>query len=84
MVKIPVNGDVLKWARIEGGLSEEKAAKEIGLSAAEIGALESGKKLPTFGLLEKIAKKYQFPIAALLMPDPLAESVRRKSGCYAN
>jgi len=76
MVDVPVNKDVLIWARKERGLSEEEAAKRLKLSAEQLAALESGQKNPTLALLDKIANKYQIPFASLLMPEPLP-AVRR-------
>jgi transcriptional regulator with XRE-family HTH domain len=68
---VPVNPAVLKWAREERRLSREQAAERLGVSLAELDALEGGTHKPTIGELRKIAGKYEITFAALLMPAPL-------------
>ena len=76
MVDVPVNKDVLVWARNERGLSEKDAAKRLKLSKSELAELESGKKKPSLALLDKIAQKYQIPFASLMMPEALPATKR--------
>ena len=76
MVDVPVNKDVLVWARKERGLSKEQAAQRLKLSIEELEALEEGEKIPSIALLDKIAKKYKLPFASLLMPEPLPAATR--------
>jgi Zn-dependent peptidase ImmA (M78 family)/DNA-binding XRE family transcriptional regulator len=76
MVDVPVNKDVLVWARKERGLSEQEAAKRLKLPAEELAKLESGSKQPSLALLDRIAQKYKIPFASLLMPEPLPTSAR--------
>lgn len=76
MVAVPVNKEVLVWARKERGLSKEEAANRLKLSMEEFEELEGGPKLPSIAMLERIAKKYQIPFASLLMPQPLPPATR--------
>lgn len=80
MVAVPVNPAVLVWARAERGLSEDEAAKRLGIHPGELFLLERGEREPTLGELEGIARHYRIPLASLLMPDtlPAATSVRHK------
>jgi transcriptional regulator with XRE-family HTH domain len=52
---------LLKW-RMEMRLSQEDAAKEIGITQTFLSELESGKKTPSFVTLEAIAEKTRIPI----------------------
>jgi Zn-dependent peptidase ImmA (M78 family)/transcriptional regulator with XRE-family HTH domain len=71
MVDIPVNKDVLVWARKLRGLSEQEAAKRLKLTTDQLSAFENGAKLPSMGMLDRMAAKYQIPFASLLMPEAL-------------
>jgi Zn-dependent peptidase ImmA (M78 family)/transcriptional regulator with XRE-family HTH domain len=71
MVDVPVNKDVLIWARKERGLTEQEAAKRLKLTVDELAGLEAGAKLPSMAILDRMATKYQIPFASLMMPEPL-------------
>jgi transcriptional regulator with XRE-family HTH domain len=71
MVDVPVNKDVLVWARKERGLTEKEAAKRLKLTTDQLAALENGTKRPTLVILDRIASRYQIPFASLMMPEPL-------------
>jgi Zn-dependent peptidase ImmA (M78 family)/transcriptional regulator with XRE-family HTH domain len=71
MVDVPVNKNVLIWARKERGLSEQEAAKRLKLTPEELAELETGAKLPSMAVLDRMATKYQIPFASLMMPEPL-------------
>lgn len=68
---LPVNPDVLIWAREERGLSIEEAAEILGFKLDDLTAYESGEKMPSITRVRKMAEKYQFPDATLMMPEPL-------------
>lgn len=76
MTQIPVNKDVLVWARNERGLSPAEAAIRLGISETQLHELEGGKRLPTVGELRTMAAKYRIGFSALLMPEPLPASTR--------
>jgi Zn-dependent peptidase ImmA (M78 family)/transcriptional regulator with XRE-family HTH domain len=76
VTKVPVNPEVLKWARNERGLTPSEAATRLGITIGEIEALESGAEVPTVTTLRDIAAKYEIGFSSLLMPQPLAATTR--------
>jgi Zn-dependent peptidase ImmA (M78 family)/transcriptional regulator with XRE-family HTH domain len=75
--RVPVNPDVLRWARETAGLSVEDAAKQIQLNKAKgmepaerLARLEEGKDAPTRPLLVRMSKRYRRPLLAFYMPQP--------------
>jgi Zn-dependent peptidase ImmA (M78 family) len=71
MVSIPINREVLVWAREQRGLSPEAAAERLNMPVGDLLELEGGARPPTLGVLERIASGYRFPLVTLLMPAPL-------------
>ena len=71
MVAIPINREVLVWAREQRGMSPEDAATRLNMTAGDLPELEGGTRLPTLGVLEQIASGYRLPLVTLLMPAPL-------------
>ncbi|KAF0148406.1 MAG: hypothetical protein FD143_2891 [Ignavibacteria bacterium] len=66
---LPFNKDVLKWARISIGLSEEDVAKKFDKSVEEIIEWENGTDSPTYVQLERLAHEiYKRPIAVFFFP----------------
>jgi transcriptional regulator with XRE-family HTH domain len=78
MVAVPVKGEVLVWARTERGLTPALAAERLGISESALFQLERGENDLTLGDLERIAQRYQLPLASLLMPAPLPPVGRPK------
>lgn len=68
-----VNCDILKWARIRSGYSEEGIAKEFNKEKETIEDWEAGIKAPTYIQLETLARKYGRPIAVFFLPEPPEE-----------
>ena len=68
---LPVNPEVLVWAREERGLSIEEAAELLKFNLDDLIAYESGDKKPSITRVRKMGQKYQFPDATLMMPEPL-------------
>jgi len=71
MAEVPVNGEVLRWAREIRGLTLGEAAEKLGISPSELYAYESGAKKPLVGFLRIMSAKYQINFTSLLMPEPL-------------
>jgi Zn-dependent peptidase ImmA (M78 family) len=71
MVSIPINREVLIWAREQRGLSPEGAAERLKMPVGDLLELEGGARPPTLGVLERIARGYRLPLVTLLMPAPL-------------
>ena len=65
--RIPANPDVLRWARRERQMSEEEAARELGVTAAELEAVENGASLST-KLFRAMMDAYGRSESVLLMP----------------
>ena len=72
-----ITPEVLLWARVTAGMSEEYVADKIKLkrvSANDISEWESGSGAPTYAQLEKLARLYRRPIAIFFFPGPPSES----------
>ncbi|MFZ5979922.1 MAG: ImmA/IrrE family metallo-endopeptidase [Candidatus Zixiibacteriota bacterium] len=67
---MPINLDILKWARISLGLSVSEVAKRMKKRKSEIEDWESGISFPTYSQLEKLAYEvYKRPIALFFFPE---------------
>jgi Zn-dependent peptidase ImmA (M78 family) len=74
---IPVNKDIITWARKRAGLELEEAAAKF----AKISAWEAGIAFPTYPQLEAMAEEFRIPIAVFFFPErpnvpPIRESFR--------
>jgi len=63
---IPVNKDVIAWARKRTGLSQQEATEKF----AKIAAWEAGDAFPTYPQLESMAEEFRIPIAVFFFPQP--------------
>lgn len=66
---VDINPAVLRCARETSGYSVAEAGERIGTPGL-LAAWESGKARPTWIPLDRLAKLYKRPIAALLLADP--------------
>ena len=66
--EVPVEPEVLVWARDTMGLSRAVVSKHLNVSEEWVGKWESGEETPTVKTLEKLAKFYKRPLAAFLLP----------------
>jgi Zn-dependent peptidase ImmA (M78 family) len=71
---MPIQPQLLTWARETAGLSIEDAARVVGLKEARgesgrdrLAKLETGEEEPTQTLLEKMAKAYRRPLVAFYL-----------------
>jgi Zn-dependent peptidase ImmA (M78 family) len=76
MAEVPVNGRVLKWARLIRGLSLQDAASLLGVTTDELEDYELRNKKPLIGFLRRMSDKYQINFTSLLMPEPLPKRNR--------
>jgi Zn-dependent peptidase ImmA (M78 family)/transcriptional regulator with XRE-family HTH domain len=80
---IPVNPEILRWARVEAGFSLGGAASRAGISAPRkekdgrgrtaidrLAGWESGSDAPSLPQLEQLAKAYRRPLATFFLPGP--------------
>lgn len=51
----------LKAARVNANLTQEEAAKKLGINKATLQNYETGSTSPTMDMVEKIAETYNFP-----------------------
>lgn len=75
MATIPINPEVLQWARETAGFSEEELVKIF----PKYKSWEDGRKNPTYKQLERLAKKFKRPIALFFFPGPPEEEEFEKS-----
>ncbi len=80
---IPVNGDVLRWARETAGLSIDDVIKKIGrkgVSYETVLAWEAEIESPTYTQLERLAYEvYKRPLAMFFFPEPPEETTPKQS-----
>jgi len=80
---IPVNGDVLRWARETAGLSIDDAIKKIdrkGVTYETVLAWEAEIESPTYTQLERLAYEiYKRPLAMFFFPEPPEEVTPKQS-----
>ncbi len=74
---MPINRDVLRWAREIAGYSLEEISKKQSLS--KFPQWEEGKSAPSYAQLEKIAEILHRPIALFFFPDRPQEETIEKS-----
>lgn len=68
--KLPINKEVLVWARSSIGLSIEEVARKFTKTEKEIEEWEAGISSPTFKQLERLAFEiYKRPLAVFFFPD---------------
>ncbi len=63
---IPVNKEMVTWARKRAGLTIDDAAQRF----PHIAAWEAGDALPSYPQLERLADELKLPIAAFFFPQP--------------
>ena len=68
--KLPINKDILIWARTSIGLSIEEVANKFSRSEKVIENWENGNDSPTFSQLERLAFEiYKRPLAVFFFPE---------------
>lgn len=72
-ILVEVSPGVLKWARNTSGLSVEDVAKKLKVEVGSVTRLEAREEKVELKLLEKIARIYKRPLAALLLLTPPQE-----------
>ncbi|MGO4956762.1 ImmA/IrrE family metallo-endopeptidase [Luteococcus sp. Sow4_B9] len=75
VTRIPVNGEVLQWARQTAGLDQETASERLRVKVDQLKQWEDGLLNPTMNQLRQLAKVYSRPLGALLMPEPPRDEV---------
>ncbi len=75
MVRAPINGDTLLWARRVGHVSREELAKAAGTRPERIAEFEAGTTEPTFRQLTLLAGKLDRPLGFFFAPAPAQPDV---------
>lgn len=75
MVRAPIHGPTLNWARTEMNLSPDELATVIGSTAERIRGFETEETQPTLKQLEKIASKLDRTVAFFFAPPPQRSDV---------
>lgn len=65
-----VEAEVLVWARKSVKLSEDQAARKIGVSPSTLEKWEAGNATPTINQLRKMSEVYKRPLAVLYLRRP--------------
>ena len=65
-----INGKIIQWARELYNISEEEAAKSIGVHVEQYCSWENGTDFPTYAMLKKISSVFRKPIAIFFFPEP--------------
>ncbi len=77
---IPVNPDVLRWARETAGWSLEDVALKMQKDIDTVSAWERGEAAPTYIQLEKLAYQiFNRPLALFFFPAPPEEKTPKRS-----
>ena len=81
--QIPVNHNVLRWARETGGFDIDGVVEKINLkrvTSVTIKSWEEGTASPTYAQLEQLAYKiYKRPLALFFFPEPPDEETPKQS-----
>lgn len=67
--EVPLNGDVLAWAREESGLSRDELASKVKVGEADIASWEDGETLPTKGQFTRLVNALKRPSALFFLPN---------------
>ena len=66
-------GRIIHLLRVADGLSQSELADKLGISRAYLSQVETGHADPGLGLLKKVAKYFDIPLA-ILLPDEHEEN----------
>jgi Zn-dependent peptidase ImmA (M78 family)/DNA-binding XRE family transcriptional regulator len=64
---------ILIWARETAGLSQEEAAKKLGISVKRLASFEDGEREPTRQQIAAMAKRYHRPLLVFYLANPPSE-----------
>lgn len=52
----------LKAARVNAGLNQKAAAKQLGITDATLHSYEIGRTIPDYDVVQKISELYKYPL----------------------
>ncbi len=83
MPELPINSEVMQWARKSIGMSIDDVVDKMGrkgVTAEVVAAWEEGTKSPTYPQLERLAYDiYKRPLAVFFFPQPPEEPTPKQS-----
>lgn len=68
VVRVPVNPDVLRWARDEAGYDQQGLAKALNTSSERVASWETGSGKPTTGQVRRLARLLRRTPAFFMRP----------------
>ena len=83
-VRVPIQGQKLRWARELAWFDTSEIGKAAGVSAAQIDAFEEGDAEPTYRQLVLMSKKLDRPAAFFLAPPPAEPDVPQTADFRGN
>ncbi len=67
---IPVNPELLSWARQESGFELFRVAKRLNVKPEKVEAWETGEMQPTMRQIENLARFFHRPLSVFFLPQP--------------
>jgi len=67
---LPVNPQLLAWARAESGFDVFRVAKRLNVKQEKVEAWEAGERQPTLRQIEKLARFFHRPLSVFFLPKP--------------
>lgn len=67
---IPVNPELLSWARQESGFELFRVAKRLNVKPEKVEAWEAGERQPTMRQIENLARFFHRPLSIFFLPQP--------------
>lgn len=67
---IPVNPQLLSWAREQSGYDLTRTAKRLNIKPARLEAWERGERQPTLRQTEVLARFFRRPLSVFFLPEP--------------
>lgn len=70
MSRVPINPQLLRWARQRAGLTVDDLARKLQLTPARVGEWESGAARPSWPQAQKLARALRIPFGYLFLSQP--------------
>lgn len=67
---VPINPQLLRWARQRAGLSSDDLARRLRLRPAQVSAWEGGAAYPSWPQAQRLARALHIPLGYLFLPEP--------------
>lgn len=74
---LALNRSIIKRERLRSGLSQGEVAKRLDIERSYVTSLETGRKQPSYALLERIAELWHMPPHDLVTTKDAAETLAK-------